>query len=129
MRKLVQDRAARLAALCLPLLLASVGGASSAAAHARLEAMQPAPDLPAQVAPREVTLRFDSVLEPAFSKLRVLDAAGRRVDAGDAAVAADDLHVLRVSLQGLSAGRYTVQWRAVCRDGHPSQGKFVFAVK
>jgi methionine-rich copper-binding protein CopC len=41
--------------------------------------------------------------------------------------AADKL-LLRVSLQDLPPGAYTVQWRAVSIDTHVTQGQFVFRV-
>lgn len=123
----------RAAALSLSLLAAVAVTPAfllpTAQAHAQLEEMQPAPDALVQRSPQQVMLRFDSTLEPAFSNVRVLDAGGQRVDDGDASVAADDRHILRVSLPGLPSGVYTVLWRAVCRDSHPSQGRFVFAVK
>ena len=72
----------------------------------------------------EIRIWFDSELEPLFSSIAVLDANAARVDRGDARVDAQDHALLRVGLSPLAPGKYTVQWKAVAHDGHPSEGQF-----
>jgi methionine-rich copper-binding protein CopC len=110
------------AAACLAL------GTASAQAHALLERAEPRVGSQVQVVPAEVMLWFSEPLEGAFSKVAVVDANGRRVDRDDAHVDASDKLLLRVSLQNLAAGSYTVEWRAVSLDSHVTQGHFVFRV-
>jgi copper resistance protein C len=102
--------------------------AVAAHAHAFLERAEPRVGSQVQAAPAEVKLRFNEPLEIAFSTLTVLDASGRRVDRADAHLDADNKALLRVSLQPLPPGEYTVHWRAVSIDTHVTQGTFVFRV-
>ncbi len=71
-------------------------------------------------------LWFAQELEPAFSTLSVQDAAGKRVDKGDAKDAQD---LMQVSLPVLAPGRYTVKWRALSVDTHVTEGDFSFEVQ
>jgi methionine-rich copper-binding protein CopC len=79
-------------------------------------------------APTEVKLSFSEALEGAFSTVTVTDAAGHRVDRADAHLDPANQALLRVSLQPLGPGAYTVRWRAVSIDTHVTQGRFGFRV-
>jgi methionine-rich copper-binding protein CopC len=72
-----------------------------------------------------VTLTFTDTLEAAFSNLRVTDANGVEVSQDKGRV---NGNVMRVSLKPLSAGTYTVNWRAVSTDTHKTEGSFTFSV-
>jgi methionine-rich copper-binding protein CopC len=110
------------AALSWLLLILSV---PVAAAHASLSHSSPSADSALSVAPQEVTLTFTDTLEAAFSNLTVTDANGIEVSQGKGQV---DGNVMRVSLKPLSAGIYTVNWRAVSTDTHKTEGSFTFSV-
>ncbi|HET9762945.1 MAG TPA: copper resistance CopC family protein [Casimicrobiaceae bacterium] len=97
-----------------------------APAHAFLDHASPRVGSSVQRSPPEVRLWFSQELEPAFSTLSVQDAAGKRVDNGDAKVAQD---TMQVSLPALAAGRYTVKWRALSVDTHVTEGDFTFEVQ
>lgn len=103
--------------------------AAAVQAHAFLDHADPRVGSAVKVAPAEVSLWFSEEIEPAFSSLKVLDAAGQRVDKGDAHVDVAEHDVLRVSLQRLGAGAYTVEWRVVSVDTHVTEGKFAFQVR
>lgn len=107
-------------------LLACV--AAQASAHAFLDRAEPRVGSTVHPAPRELMLWFSQELEPAFSTVKVLDTAGRRVDGANAQVDPADHSLLRVSLQALGPGAYTVVWRVVSVDTHASEGEFVFRV-
>ena len=79
--------------------------------------------------PTRVELWFNERLEPAYSRVSVLDQASSRVDLRDAAVAADDARRLSVSLPALAPGRYTVTFRVLSIDGHVVESKLTFTVK
>jgi len=99
-----------------------------AQAHAFLEQAEPRVGAGVAVAPAQVVLRFSQEIETAFSKLRVEDANGRRVDRDDSRV--DDAHreVMRVSLRALAPGDYKVVWRVVSVDAHVTTGDYAFHV-
>ena len=97
-------------------------------AHAFLDHAEPRVGSVVKAAPSELKLWFNEQIEPAFSSIKVLDAAGRRVDKGDLHVDPAQREVLRISLQPISAGAYTVQWRAVSVDTHVTSGSFGFRV-
>jgi hypothetical protein len=111
----------------LALALLALAGAP-AWAHAFLDHASPAVGSSMPAAPSVVNLWFSQELEPAFSTVSVVDRAGARVDAGDAAVDAKDPSLLHVSLKKLATGTYKVIWRVVSVDTHSTEGTFKFTV-
>lgn len=101
--------------------------ASACLAHAFLDHANPPVGSTVSVAPTQVSLRFTERLEPAFSRVHVQDAAGQRVDRGDAR-AGDDPTTLVVSVAPLSPGRYVVKWRVLSVDTHVTEGDYTFTV-
>ncbi len=79
--------------------------------------------------PSFVRIWFDGALEPAFCKITVQDASGRKVDKGDGRVDSSDATLLQVSLPQLPAGVYRVVWIVVARDGHRTMGDYTFVIK
>lgn len=113
------------------LLLAVAGCAFAyagyAEAHAHPKTMAPAADATV-AAPAEVSMTFTEALEEAFSSLKVQDAAGHAVAGGKIDI--DTAHTtMHMSLPTLAPGVYTVQWVAVARDGHRTNGSYHFTVK
>ncbi len=79
----------------------------------------PAPNEIMQDAPSRVTIWFTEPIEPALSEIRVLDAAGFRLDDSAMVIDPNDPTVLSVGLLPLPDGAYTVGWKNVSRiDGH-----------
>jgi hypothetical protein len=107
----------------------AVSVAAAAHAHAFLDHAEPRVGSVVKVAPSELKLWFSEEIEPAFSSVRVLDAAGRRVDKNDLHIDPAERAVLRISLQPLASGAYTVEWRAVSVDTHVTKGTFAFRVR
>ncbi|HLX30009.1 MAG TPA: copper homeostasis periplasmic binding protein CopC [Casimicrobiaceae bacterium] len=103
--------------------------AEPAAAHAFLDHALPAVGSTVHASPHDVRLWFTEQLEPAFSHVRVLDASGKEVDAGDSHVDPSDAAILTVTLSTLSPGTYKVVWRVVSVDTHVTEGDFTFDVK
>ena len=116
-------------ALRSAIALAALGAAPCAFAHAFLDHADPRVGSTVDHAPGQVTLWFTEELEPAFSKLRVLDANGHEVDAKDGAVDAKDRAVMRATVRGLPPGKYRVEWRALSADTHVTSGHFTFEVR
>ncbi|MFJ9522081.1 FixH family protein [Kitasatospora sp. NPDC101801] len=110
-------------------VLMVLGGAGSAAAHAALVSTDPAQNSVVPSAPSAVTLTFSEGVTLSADSVRVLDPAGRQVDAGDSGRADGKGDTARVSLRGgLADGTYTVAWRAVSDDSHPVSGAFTFSI-
>src|SRR3954452_19554312 len=105
------------------ILLALVAG-SAAHAHAFLDHAEPPVGSTVHTAPTHVEVWFSEDLEPAFSTLRVVDAAGKQVDKMDKSAPGGDKSRMSVSLKALPAGKYRVLWRALSVDGHVTKGDF-----
>lgn len=102
--------------------------APPAFAHAFLDHAAPRVGSTVSPPPTELSLAFTQELEPAFSTVEVLDESGAKVDKGDAHMDLHDGALLRVSLNPLPPGIYTVVWRVVSVDTHPTEGEFTFRV-
>ncbi len=113
-----------LASVSLALALVAVVGA-----HSFLDRAEPRAGSTLTTSPPRVRLWFTGALEPAYSRMHVVNAAGARVDAGDSQVDAANRAVLTVSLPALPPGGYTVVWRIVSVDMHVSEGTFSFRVR
>lgn len=118
--------------LAVPLFVAAVAwlaAAAPAAAHAFLDHADPRVGSTVTQAPGSIRLWFTEALEPAFSRVHVLDASGKAVDANDAHVDASDPTLLTVTLPALAPGTYRVQWRVVSVDTHVTEGDYTFEIK
>ena len=103
-------------------------GATAAFAHAELTRAVPPAGGTVAAAPNEVMVTFSEQLESAFSTVIVRDSGGKQVDKADAHVDKEDQTIMRVSLQPLLQGIYTVKWRAVTVDTHRTEGTYTFRV-
>ena len=108
---------------------ACLAASNFASAHAFLEHSMPAADAVLDTAPKSVQLWFSRALEPAFSKMRVVDGKGKQVDNGKPVVTDDEPKRISVDLQPLASGKYQVIWRITALDGHKALGKFAFTIK
>ncbi len=107
----------------------SLAVALSASAHALLVRASPPVGGTVAAAPAEVAITFSETVEPGFSGITVQDAAGARVDQGDAHPVAGDGHRLAVALRPLPPGTYAVAWHVTSTDTHRTQGRYAFMVK
>src|SRR6185437_9603921 len=116
--------AAVLALLCASLLLPAAAGA-----HARLEGTSPPQGAVVKQEPTAVIFEFDEPVEGNFGAVRVYDAAGERVDEGDAFHPNGEGPKLGVHLKpGLPDGSYTATYRVVSADGHIVSSGYVFSI-
>jgi len=97
-------------------------------AHAVLDRTDPRAGVSVKTAPSQVKLWFTGALEPAYSRVQVLDAAGKRMDLGDGGVDTGNPALLRVSVPALVPGTYRVVWRVLSVDSHVTEGQFSFQV-
>ena len=79
--------------------------------------------------PAQIEIYFNQAVDPTFSRIKVLDENGNRVDAADVTLdLADNTHLL-VTMQPVKDGVYTVVWTALsAADGHQTTGSFPLAV-
>ena len=110
------------------LILVLLTGAGRVEAHAFLREAEPGVGGTVQTLPNEVRIRFTENIEPAFSSIKVFDAAGKQVDKRDVHLDRSDRALLHVSLPRLGAGIYKVVWRVVSVDTHVTNGNFTFRV-
>jgi copper resistance protein C len=110
-------------------LLAWVLGVGLALGHSGLQRAEPPVESTLKRPPNEVKLYFSERLEPAYSTVRVKDGRGAQVDRQDARVDPSNPLLLRVTLQPLEHGTYTVTWRVLSVDSHVTEGRFTFRVE
>jgi methionine-rich copper-binding protein CopC len=101
---------------------------ATAMAHARLESSDPQAATQA-FAPKQVRLAFNEALEPAFSKIRIIDGQGGEVALPPTQFDKSDPRVMSAPLPPLASGTYRVQWTAMTHDSHKVKGEFTFQVK
>ena len=111
------------------LLAILLGVPVRAFAHAHLVRSEPAADASVVRSPEWIRLWFSEVPEPSMTRIVVIDSAGTVIAVGCAEPQHADRLGIEISvLQSLSPGRYTVAWTTAGPDGHPSRGRFTFAV-
>jgi methionine-rich copper-binding protein CopC len=103
-------------------------GARGASAHAFLDHAAPSVGSTLREPPSVVRIWFSEAVEPAFSTIEVLNAAGQRVDQGVVSVDPNDPAILGVALKPLPPGTYKVNWHVVSVDTHPTDGSFSFTI-
>lgn len=102
---------------------------AAASAHARLEGTSPPQGAVVKREPGAVVFEFDEPVEGNFGAVRVYDAAGERVDQGDAFHPDGEGQKLGVHLKpGLPDGSYTATYRVVSADGHIVSSGYVFSI-
>lgn len=106
----------------------ALGWPARALAHAVLLRSTPAQNARLTAAPASVDLFFSEPLEKKLSTVEVRNTAGARVDKNDVSFTNDPTE-MRVDLQPLKPGFYTVLWTTVSSiDGHKLTGSYPFTV-
>ena len=95
--------------------------------HATLLRSTPAANSHLEKSPQTIRLVFSERIVPELSRITLIGARG---DSSQLKLAADaqDPHVLIGTVVGELRGLYTISWRAVAADGHPSAGSLSFTV-
>lgn len=98
-------------------------------AHAQLVRSDPPAGAVLAQAPRAIVLEYTEALDPASTRVVLLDADGQVVAPGPGEIAADAPELLRLSLGSLPDGAYNAVWQARSAiDGHVTNGTLSFAV-
>lgn len=125
--RLVRVLIASCCALTLLLLLSGV-----ASAHALLDHSVPPPGgifAQGQV-PTQARFWFTEEVNPALSKVVVVDQNNHEVDKQDSHVSSSNPKEIDLGLPQLGPGAYVVIWRTVSADdGHAAGGSFIFRVR
>lgn len=109
------------------LLLAVVLGLSSVAgAHAILVGSDPVHGAVLDDPPQTVLLRFNAALEPAVTRVHLLDVEQARTPLRTVETGLDRVVL---DLPPLSPGVYTVVYKVLARDGHVTEGFIRFTVR
>ena len=117
----------RLAAAAALLTAAFATLGAPAFAHAIIEESTPAPAGTAVGPDVAVTLRYNTRIDRARSRLTLLDAADK-----SAVIAIDpkgEPNVLTTTIKGLVPGAYRVRWQVLAVDGHITRGEVPFKVE
>ena len=103
--------------------------ATAAQAHAKMEAAEPKADSELAASPKEINLHFNEKLEPAFSKIALLDGKNAAITLPKIAIDKKDSKSMSAQLPMLKAGQYLVRWSTMTHDGHKAKGEYRFKVK
>lgn len=96
--------------------------------HLKLDKSDPKADSTLAASPKAVSLWFSQEVELPATKISLTDA-GKKEIATKALAKAEDGAVVAGLSGPLSAGKYTVSWRTMAKDGHVIKGDFSFSVK
>ena len=111
------------------LFAAATAAAATAQAHAKLQASDPQANSTLASAPKQLRLKFNEALEPAFSKIKLTDAKNAEIALQHAEVEKTDPTVMAAAVPALGSGTYHVLWSTMTHDGHKTKGEFTFQVK
>jgi copper transport protein len=109
----------------IALALAALAFPASAFAHANLDSASPTYRQSLQAAPRAVVLHFDQAVQAQPNAIEVKNEFGKMLSG----VARANGQTVRVPLQRLPRGPYTVRWHVLSEDGHVVSGVFTFGVQ
>ena len=101
------------------------GSSPAAFAHARLVSSTPAAGATANGPSVAITLKFDSRVDGARSRLALMMPNG---NIKPLKIISDDASELD-SHSTLSPGKYTIRWQALSVDGHITRGEIPFVVR
>jgi methionine-rich copper-binding protein CopC len=108
--------------------LASVA-TTSAFAHAKLQSSDPQTGSTLATAPKQIRLKFNEALEPAFSKIKLTGPQNNEIPVTATTVDKADPTVMTAPLPTLAAGEYHIGWSTMTHDGHKAKGEVTFKVK
>jgi methionine-rich copper-binding protein CopC len=108
-------------------LTLALGG--TAFAHAHLKASTPADGSMLTVPPTEIDITFSEDVTLKFTGIKVTGPDNAAVTTGDGMLMDNDTTLMVPVTGTLAAGRYTVDWHALAKDGHKTSGSFAFTIK
>lgn len=119
---------ARNPVMILSTLLLLLSWPLTSMAHVHTEKTKPADGETVAQSPKTFEAWFNGKVSDEWSKIKVSDADGNRVDDGDISNGGDPKH-LRVGLKPLASGNYKVELNVISGDGHRVKGHYSFNVR
>ena len=107
------------------LVLGMLAFPASAFAHANLDSASPTYRQRLQTPPRALVLHFDQAVQAQPNAIEVKNEFGKILSG----VSRAEGRTVRVPLQRLPRGPYTVRWHVLSEDGHVVSGVFTFGVR
>lgn len=107
----------------------AMGLSLGAQAHALLVKAEPARRAVLTQAPKQVKLWFNEQIEPAYTKLSVVDAADKPVTTEKFTVPEKEPKLMVLPLPELKPGKYLVKFRVLSVDGHVVESSYDFELK
>ena len=106
-------------------LAALAGLAGTASAHALVTESEPAAAVSLDSPPREVTLRFNSRIDPERSRLVLVGPEGAQLPLS---ATAPDPATLAAPCPAIGPGAWRIRWQVLAVDGHITRGDIPFTV-
>lgn len=107
----------------------AMGLSLGAQAHALLVKAEPARRAVLTKAPHQIKLWFNEQIEPAYTKLSVVDAADKPVTTEKFTVPEKEPKLMVLPLPELKPGKYVVKFRVLSVDGHVVESSYDFELK
>ncbi|HTK13076.1 MAG TPA: copper homeostasis periplasmic binding protein CopC [Xanthobacteraceae bacterium] len=108
----------------------SLGFAGPASAHAHLKSAKPAVNGTVATSPKEIDLTFTEGVNLKFTGVTITGPGKAPVKTQDGKFGPGGDTTLIVPVgSALPPGAYTVDWHALAKDGHKTQGTYTFTVK
>ena len=117
----------------VPVVVVALGlfglGGSAPVRHLALQSSLPAADAVVP-SPAVIQLDFTEAPRAGTTSIRLVDAGGNLLATGEVTQSAQDATVFTTSVdRSLTAGAYSVAWRAMANDGHVLTEDFAFTVR
>ena len=97
--------------------------------HLALSKAEPAADRSVAVSPKTIKLWFTETVKASVTRVKITGAGKHDVELSPITIA-DEAKAPAIAeiKEVLKPGIYTVEWKTMSADGHPSTGTFVFTV-
>ena len=112
----------------LMIAASSVWSPPAATVHTMLVASEPAANSRLAASPSQLRLVYSEPVEGKLSRVTIVPSSGAPIVLKPTADP-KDVHGVIAPMTPLAPGKYRVEWRVVSADGHPVDGKFVFAIE
>lgn len=116
-------------ALRLAIAGALVASSALASAHALLVSSAPTKGQVLEAPPTEIRLTFSEHVEARYTRVKLVDSAGKVLDADRAQPDKNDPNTVALAVPVLKSGNWRATWTTVGTDGHKTRGDLRFSVK
>jgi copper resistance protein C len=98
-------------------------------AHAALVKSDPGRRAMLASSPVKIRLWFNEKLEPAYSRVRLLDGGDSVITTDAAVVDVENPKLISLPIPALKPGSYRVKYRVLSLDGHVVESNFSFTIR